>query len=244
MSWQQIHLQPRRRWPNVQSRKMPRSFSACCPGSFSGPLSRRPRSESRVQLLAPTLFITNDMRAKKRRNSNFINDWSGEMQAARRHHHATDLLCGCRHIARAQNSDRFSFIYFFFFVFRRPASRREKFKRKNEDSGPTRPPLLLKGSPMVINDYSLFFSYRSWVLFPPSERYVPPRHNQHTSNHLHTPGPAAEWWIVQVCKRRRKKENSYHSSCSLLLRAWNNIAAKIFSPSPGWCEVSSTPLLV
>lgn len=70
---------------------------------------------------------------------------------------------------------------------------------------------------------SLFFSYRSWVLFPPlGEICTSLRHNQHTSNnlHLHTPGPAAEWWIVQVCKNKKQKkneENSYHSSCSLLL---------------------------
>jgi hypothetical protein len=56
---------------------------------------------------------------------------------------------------------------------------------------------------------SLFFSYRSWVLFPPlGEICTSLRHNQHTSNnlHLHTPGPAAEWWIVQVCKNKKQKK--------------------------------------
>lgn len=103
---------------------------------------------------------------------------------------------------------------------------------------------------------SLFFSYRSWVLFPPlGEICTSLRHNQHTSNnlHLHTPGPAAEWWIVQVCKNKKQKneENSYHSSCSLLLFCVREITShrenkkKDFSSSPGLMQtLSSIPLLL
>jgi hypothetical protein len=54
MSWQQIHLQPRRRWPNVQSREDPRAsffrvLSRLC--LLGGPLSRRPREQVELDAL-------------------------------------------------------------------------------------------------------------------------------------------------------------------------------------------------
>jgi hypothetical protein len=139
------YLQPRRRWPNVRIRrkkKIHTLFSACCPVFLGaryhdGPVMHKKKKTLLFSRLRQSFFITNDMRAKKkkkmRRNSNF-HQWLEQKNAggSRRHHHATDPLCFCRHIARAQLLKRF------FFLFRqRPASRRVKVKRKKEDSGPT-----------------------------------------------------------------------------------------------------------
>jgi hypothetical protein len=63
---------------------------------------------------------------------------------------------------------------------------------------------------MVINDYSLI----GRGFFLPVVRQKTNQHTQAKSNNLRTPGPAAEWWIVQVCKKKEEKQLSL-SSCSL-----------------------------
>jgi hypothetical protein len=133
MSWQQIHLQPRRRWPNVQSREDPRasffrvlSRLCVCWGAryHDGPENKSSR----------TLFIYNKRYTGEKKKSDGIQISS--MTGAERNAGGARVViitpptyCAAVDISpetnTTHNSDRFSSFSSFL---RRPASRREKVK--------------------------------------------------------------------------------------------------------------------
>jgi hypothetical protein len=102
---------------------------------------------------------------------------------------------------------------------------------------------------------SLFFSYRSWVLFPPLGEICTSLKTQPT--HKQQPPPphaGARCWVMnrpgmqeQKTKKKRRKQLSLLLFTSSLLRAWNNITQrkKKKNSSPGLMQtLSSIPLLL